>query len=206
MKICSECKLEKELIEFNKDSKGKFGVKGKCKQCVKKYDNNHYKTNSNKLKKQTAEWRKSNPEYAKEWKAQRGNQYFKEYYNNNSDKIINAINKYIKRKKLEDPYFKLKANIRTRISQSISGYSKSMSTLDILGVKDFNEFKQYIESKFKEGMNWENYGWGENKWVIDHIRPIDSAKNEQEIYKINHHTNLQPMWWRENMIKGAKII
>jgi hypothetical protein len=55
-------------------------------------------------------------------------------------------------------------------------------------------------------MNWSNYGWGESKWVIDHILPIDSAKNEPEIYKINHHTNLQPMWWRENMVKGAKLI
>jgi hypothetical protein len=206
MKICNKCKLEKELAEFNKDNKGKFGVKGRCKQCIKEYDKIHYKNNTDAIKLQTKQWKQSNPNYYKEWQEKKGRLYFKEYYDNNKDKFVKYINKYIKRKKLEDPFFKLKANIRTRISQSISGYSKSQSTLDILGVKDFNELKQYIESKFSEGMNWDNYGWGENKWVIDHILPIDSAKNEQEIYKINHHTNLQPMWWRENMVKGAKLI
>jgi len=206
MKICNECKQEKELTDFHKDSKGKFGVKGRCKQCIKEYDQIHYKNNAITIISQTKQWKQLNPHYSKEWQEKKGRLYFKEYYNNNKDKFINSINKYTKRKKLEDPFFKLKANIRTRISQSIRKYSKSQSTLDILGVNNYDEFKQYIESKFQEGMDWSNYGFGENKWVIDHIIPIDSAKNEQEIYKINHHTNLQPMWWRENMIKGAKLI
>jgi D-alanyl-D-alanine carboxypeptidase len=36
--------------------------------------------------------------------------------------------------------------------------------------------------------------------------PLASAKTEQEIYNLNHHSNLQPMWWYENMIKGASLI
>ena len=95
--------------------------------------------------------------------------------------------------------------MRTRISQTLSNYSKSKSTLNILGLNNFNDFKQYIETMFTDGMNWENYGFGKGKWVIDHRIPLASAKNEDEICKLNYHTNLQPMWWDENMIKGVKI-
>jgi hypothetical protein len=51
MKICRKCGNEKELSEFNKDKKGKFGVKGCCKLCIKNYDNKHYFDNSDKIKK-----------------------------------------------------------------------------------------------------------------------------------------------------------
>ena len=206
MKTCSKCKIEKELAEFNKQKKGKFGVRSICKQCVKEYDNNHYKTNSDKIKKQTAEWRKSNPNYINEWKEQKGNQYSKEYYSNNSDKIIKAVNKYNKKKRVEDPLFRLKVNIRTKISQSFNNIIKNKPTLSILGVNNFEEFKQYIESQFTDKMSWDNYGYGKEKWVIDHRVPLVAAKTEEEIYVLNHYTNLQPIWWDENMRKGVKLI
>ena len=53
-------------------------------------------------------------------------------------------------------------------------------------------------------MNWNNWGMGDDKWVIDHRIPLAIATTEDEIYKLNHYTNLQPMWWRENLEKGAK--
>jgi len=49
-------------------------------------------------------------------------------------------------------------------------------------------------------MNWFNYGnWNgiPNKknvsWEIDHIMPLDSAKTEEDIIRLNHYTNLQPL-------------
>ena len=206
MKICRKCGNEKELSEFSKDKKGKFGVKGCCKLCIKNYDNKHYFDNSDKIKKYSKQWRIDNPKYFKEWKDEKGNIYFKEYYNNNKDKFIKSTNKYNKKKRLEDPFYKLKQNIRTKISQSLKGYSKSKTTLQILGVDNFDVFKQHIESQFQKGMNWQNYGLGENKWVIDHRIPVNSAKTEQEIYAINHYSNLQPMWSIENMKKGTNIL
>jgi 5-methylcytosine-specific restriction endonuclease McrA len=59
-----------------------------------------------------------------------------------------------------------------------------------------------LEKLFKEGMTWENHG----EWHIDHIIPISKAKTAEEIYKLNHYTNLQPLWKRENLCKGSKII
>ena len=51
-------------------------------------------------------------------------------------------------------------------------------------------------------MSWENQG----KWHIDHIIPLSSAANEEELYKLCHFTNLQPMWATDNIRKGSKII
>lgn len=113
---------------------------------------------------------------------------------------------YQQKKKAQNPLYKLSANIRTRISQTLTGYSKSKSTLEILNVETFEHFKIYLESLFQENMNWDDYGFGENKWVIDHKIPIAEAKNEEEIYKLNHYTNLQPLWWRENLDKSDKLL
>jgi hypothetical protein len=53
-------------------------------------------------------------------------------------------------------------------------------------------------------MNWDNYGvYG---WHIDHIIPLTTAKDEFEIYKLCHYTNLQPLWSEENLSKGGKLI
>ena len=64
--------------------------------------------------------------------------------------------------------------------------------------------KEYLEAKFKKGMNWENYG----VWHVDHIKPCASfnlmKKEEQE--KCFHYTNLQPLWAIENIKKGKKFI
>jgi hypothetical protein len=52
-------------------------------------------------------------------------------------------------------------------------------------------------------MCWENYG--KYGWHIDHIVPLSSAKTEEEIYKLCHYTNLQPLWSTDNLSKGCKL-
>jgi hypothetical protein len=53
-------------------------------------------------------------------------------------------------------------------------------------------------------MNWNNYGY--YGWHIDHIKPLSSAKNEFELIKLFHYTNLQPLWWKDNLSKNGKYI
>ena len=64
-------------------------------------------------------------------------------------------------------------------------------------------FKQYIRSKFIEGMKWDNYGNGLGKWNFDHtkrIREFDLSK-EKDRLECFHFSNMQPMWWKDNMEK-----
>jgi hypothetical protein len=49
-------------------------------------------------------------------------------------------------------------------------------------------------------MCWDNQG----KWHIDHIIPLSSGKTEDDIIKLCHYTNLQPLWAIDNMKKGSK--
>ena len=46
-------------------------------------------------------------------------------------------------------------------------------------------------------MSWSNYGLynGEKNfgWDIDHIIPLSIANTEEEVIKLNHYTNLQPL-------------
>ena len=49
-------------------------------------------------------------------------------------------------------------------------------------------------------MSWENQG----KWHLDHIIPISSAKTEEDVIRLNHYTNFQPLWAEDNFKKGKK--
>jgi hypothetical protein len=60
--------------------------------------------------------------------------------------------------------------------------------------------KRYIEDKFKDGMSWENHG----EWHLDHKIPISWANNEEDVFKLNHYTNFQPLWALENQTKNNK--
>ena len=59
-----------------------------------------------------------------------------------------------------------------------------------------------IETKFKKGMSFENHG----EWHLDHIYPISLAKSEEEVIKLNHYTNFQPLWSEDNLRKSNKIV
>lgn len=48
MKKCIKCNVTKSLDEFQKRSSNKDGHTGMCKVCKRNYDNNHYKTNTNR--------------------------------------------------------------------------------------------------------------------------------------------------------------
>ena len=78
-------------------------------------------------------------------------------------------------------------------------FKKSAKTEIILGCTVL-EFRNYIESKFIDGMNWKNQG----KWHLDHIKPLALGTNEEEVIELNHYTNFQPLWAIDNLRKGSK--
>ena len=160
-----------------------------------KYNQEYRKKNKKKLEQYITEWRKENDD---DLKIKR-----KEYYQKNKEEIKRKNYEYCKRRKTYDPLYKLILGIRAMILLSFKSNftSKSKKTSEILGCT-FEEFKMYLESKFDENMNWRNQG---TYWHLDHIIPISSAQTEEEVYKLNHYTNFQPLYWLDNLKKSNKI-
>lgn len=104
-----------------------------------------------------------------------------------------------------DPVFKLVERYRTRVWRALKrGTQKANDTEGLLGCS-FAALKVYLENQFLSGMTWENYGDG---WHVDHKRPCASFNlvDPEQQKKCFHHTNLQPLWARDNILKGAKIV
>lgn len=166
-------------------------------------DNQSYK--KEKLK----EWRENNVEHLKEYSKKRYEENKESISENkkvwrqkNKDKINEYRRNYQKERLKNDPLFKLKSSIRNRINLSFKrgGFTKKSKTGEILGCS-FEEFRLYLEPLFTENMNWENQG----EWHLDHIIPVSLAETEEEVIKLNHYTNFQPLWAEDNIRKSNKI-
>lgn len=130
-------------------------------------------------------------------------EYNKKYRENNIENNKEYYKEYQKQRKKNDQIFRLTCNIRSRINISLkkNGYKKNTKTHKILGCS-FEDFKQHIESQFEDWMNWDNKGLYNGEfnygWDIDHIIPLSSATTEEELIKLNHYTNLQPLCSKVN--------
>jgi len=61
------------------------------------------------------------------------------------------------------------------------------------------ELRDYIAARFRPGMTWEKY----RQWEVDHVTPLSAARTLGELVELCHHKNLQPLWRRENLVKGG---
>lgn len=148
------------------------------KEKKKKDDKKYAIKHKDKLNAKKRKWAKDNPEKNRASKTK----YF-----------INKLN--------SDPLFKVRHNIGNAIRQAFKrkGFTKNNKCFTILGCT-YEEFITHLESKFESWMTWNNYGnpkdgiYELNKtWDIDHIIPLSTAKTEDDIMRLNHYTNLQPL-------------
>ena len=110
---------------------------------------------------------------------------------------------YKKRKKQTDLNFRMKENLRCRIYGALKGISKSKETMELIGCS-IEYLKYHLEIQFTEGMTWDNYG----KWHVDHIVPcsawdLTDTEGQKECF---YYLNLQPLWAKDNLSKGSKIL
>ncbi len=127
----------------------------------------------------------------------------KEYKYLNKDSINKQRAESSRIKYANDILYRIKKNTSNLIRKSFKkqNFNKVSKSQTILGC-DMVVFKLYIESKFEPWMNWGNYGLynGElnHGWDIDHIIPISSANNIDELLKLNNYTNFQPLCSKAN--------
>jgi hypothetical protein len=125
------------------------------------------------------------------------------YYRKNKSAIIAQANQRIKARRKVDIPFRILECLRSRLRAAIRASKhgkKSNSTRELLGCS-LGELKTHLEQQFQNGMSWENHGL--RGWHIDHIKPCKSfdLTQESEQRKCFHYTNLQPLWWRDNIVK-----
>lgn len=112
---------------------------------------------------------------------------------------------YERNKRHDDPVYRFRSSFVCLIRGYCrkKNYTGNKRTWEIVGC-DFDALLAHIQSQFENGMTLENYGHGEGKWNIDHIIPISTAKTDEDIERLNHYSNLRPMWSLDNCKKSKK--
>jgi len=154
---------------------------------IKKYNKIYNQLNKKKRLEYNREYRKNHKEQIRKYLI--------------SDKRRKYQNSYNKRRRKININFKLLNNLRNRIWEALKRNIKSKSTVLLLGCS-IDLLRNHLESQFKSGMTWNNYG----KWHIDHIKPccqFDLSKASEQ-KKCFNYTNLQPLWSIDNLKKNKK--
>ena len=162
-----------------------------CIECGVSKDLTEYHQNRKKCKTcysklryvQKKERRKNDPEYDIEYKK----------YD------VDRKRKKEKKNPLENFKQRMRSNLRGAFKRR--GYKKNTKSYELLG-EEWSVVKDYFELLFHEGMTWDNMG----KWHIDHIIPLSGTETEEEVIKLCHYTNLQPLWAEDNWEKSDKIL
>lgn len=164
-----------------------------------------------------SEWRKENPEAARErdrryrqktpaYHAERQRRWRLENYEHS--KAYHRA--YMARRRNEDVAYRLRRMLASRIVTAMVRRCvvKSAATETLVGCS-FRELKDHIESRFLTGMSWENFGRkkGVRCWEIDHRIPcakFDLSRWDHQSVCF-HYSNLQPMWAEDNRKKKDKF-
>lgn len=171
------------------------------------YSKDYYIKNATLIKERSRLYRLKNAEKLKEYHAKRYEnkrdfllKQKSEYFQNNK-KEINERRK-IKLAGNEELILRNRLRSRLHIALKRKGLRKNNLTMKYIGCSK-EKLRSHIESQFVEGMNWGNHG----TWHIDHIVPVSSfdLSKEENIYKMMHYSNLQPLFAEDNLKKRDKI-
>lgn len=227
-KVCIKCNENKNINDFNKSGKGTY--KARCRICLKlEYNSEYHKIYRNKNSEIVSQRKKKCYEEKKNTYLSRARAYRalnlerylsqgKNYYYKNQTTLLakSKIYRYKNKEELgkkkykykverlkTDILFKLKERLRYRTYSILKSkkLSKTQGYHDYIGCT-VNDLFNHLQSKFDSNMNWNNYG---SYWVIDHIIPLASATNSDEVYKLCHYTNLQPLEKLANLLKSDKM-
>ncbi|MDA3941859.1 MAG: hypothetical protein PF693_21530 [Spirochaetia bacterium] len=182
LKYCYKCKEVKNINLFYKDSSQADGYEYKCKKCKKDYDKERHIKN----------W--GNEEKKEELKLRNKKQFQKH------KKMRNEFHcEYKKKRKLEDPVFKLRENISTNL-RMFAKSNKRKSVFKYIGFSK-EEFWEKMEKTIPIGYSKIDFLNGE-LW-IDHIIPqsMYDYTVQGEIEKAFNPRNLRLIPKEENMKK-----
>jgi hypothetical protein len=152
-----------------------------------------------------SEWRSRNPEKVKDYSVARNTRV------HTDAQFGERQREYQRRWKAEQRRLSsntaVGAKLRCRVNAALRNQSahRQLGVVQLLGCS-LDDLRKHLEAQWLPGMCWDN--WTRDGWHIDHIRPcasFDLSDPEQQ-RECFHYTNLQPLWWEENLEKGAKYV
>lgn len=184
LKECQLCNIVKSVEQFYTAGKykDKQYYRNECIPCYNEHIRNH-KPEVQRAYRQTEEYKKKRNEYKK------------------SEKNLEYERKRSKERYYSEVNYKFKKCLRSRLKSALISkkWLKNNNLAQYLGCT-IDELKVNFESKFQEGMSWEKFLNGEIE--IDHIIPLASVNTPEEMYKLCHYTNLNPIWQKEHVQKS----
>lgn len=202
LRECIRCKETKILKEFHRKHNKIGYYTAACKKCV---------ANSQKEYRQTIKYkqirkiRRTLPLYKEIDRKHRQSEKYKITQKTFLKSPEQMEKSRIRAKRARDAsiLLRIKSNLRSRINKIISnkGFSKKGNLNSSLGCSGAFLI-EYLEKQFLPGMSWDF----RSDIHIDHIIPLATAKTIEDVYKLNHYTNLRPMWAIDNLKKGSKIL
>lgn len=192
---CTKCNVDKPVSEF--EIRSDTGTcRKQCRTCRKAERKKYYEEN----KEACAEYAKARYIEKREEISKRQARYYqdnkksyrerdKKWQSKNRDKVLGW-----QRERNKRPYYKQRELLRSMIRRLGS------ADKNLLGYT-IEEFRENIQSKFSEGMTWDNHG----EWELDHIKPVIAFYEEgiDDPKVVNALDNLQPLWKFENRRKSS---
>jgi len=192
MRRCVICGVTKELKEFHKHSMYLDGYHVRCIECGKVVGKNAKKANAVRY----------NNEYKERCQANLVVGYCEEC----GGIVPSGAGRCSDCVLISDPSvlgsrLDIEKVFRERVKRMVVKKKASSGIIKLVGC-GIEEVRTYIASKFSTGMSWDTYGV--RGWHLDHVVPCGSYNlfNSVELKQCFHYSNLQPLWWYDNVRKS----
>ena len=176
--VCNKCYIEKPFVDFyfRKDCNN---YHKNCKSCQCKRSEEYYYENIEHKRNYDRNYQLNNKDKLRD--------YRKDYYENNREKYMI----YSRERYQLNPKHKIRQILSGRIHTALKKLKDNQITMKYLGCS-IEQFYNWIEFQFYDGMTWNNYG---KYWHIDHTIPVSSFdfENEEQIKKCFNWVNLRPL-------------